>query len=74
MVEVLGGVGDRNPRRCGYVEGVSLKKGNLRGGERRKNEMDVEGKGDREGSDVTHPRGLRFAREERERFGGETER
>ncbi len=36
--------------------------------------MDVEGKGDREGSDVTHPRGSRFAREERERIGGENER
>ena len=33
------------------------------GGEGGKNEMDVEGEGDREGSDVSHPRGLRFARE-----------
>ncbi len=28
--------------------------------------MNVEGKGDREGSDVTHPRVSRFAKEERE--------
>ena len=33
------------------------------GGEGGKNEMDVEGEGDREGSDVSHPRGPRFARE-----------
>ena len=36
--------------------------------------MDVEGKGDREGSDMTHPRGSRFVREERERIGVENER
>jgi hypothetical protein len=29
---------------------------------------------DREGSDVSHPRGTRFAREEREGIGGENER
>jgi len=43
-------------------------------GERGKNEMDVECKSDGEGSDVTHPRSSRFAREERERIGGENER
>ena len=36
--------------------------------------MNVEGEGDREGSDVSHPRGPRFAREEREGIGGEYER
>ena len=36
--------------------------------------MNVEGEGDREGSDVSHPRGARFAREEREGIGGENER
>ena len=36
--------------------------------------MNVEGEGDREGSDVSHPRGPRFAREEREGIGGEKER
>ena len=45
-----------------------------RGGEWGENEMNVEGEGDREGSDVTHPRSSRFAREERERIGGEKER
>ncbi len=44
------------------------------GDEGRKNEMNVEGKGDREGSDVSHPRGARFARKEREGIGGENER
>ena len=44
------------------------------GGEGGKNEMNVEGEGDREGSDVSHPRGARFAREEREGIGGENER
>ena len=44
------------------------------GGKGGKDEMDVEGEGDREGSDVSHPRGSRFAREERERIGGEDER
>ena len=29
--------------------------------------MNVEGEGDREGSDVSHPRGTRFVREERKR-------
>ena len=43
-------------------------------GEGGKDEMDVERKGDGEGSDVTHPRSSRFAREERERVGGENER
>ena len=38
------------------------------------NEMNVEGEGDREGSDLPHPRGPRFAREEREGIGGENER
>ena len=41
------------------------------GGEGGGNEMNVEGEGDREGSDVSHPRGVRFAREEREGIGGE---
>ncbi len=36
--------------------------------------MDVEVEVDREGSDVSHPRGPKFAREERERIGGENER
>ena len=36
--------------------------------------MNVEGEGDREGSDVSHPRGARLAREEREWIGGENER
>ena len=36
--------------------------------------MDVEGEGDSKGSDVSHPRGPRFAREKRERIGGEKER
>jgi len=36
--------------------------------------MNVEGEGDREGSDKTHPGGPRFAREEREGIGGEDER
>jgi hypothetical protein len=36
--------------------------------------MNVEGGGYREGSDVPHPRGPSFAREEREGIGGETER
>ena len=44
------------------------------GGEGGKNEMNVEGEGDREGSDVSHPRGARFVREEREGIGGEKER
>ena len=48
------------------------------GDEGRKNEMNVEGdvtgEGDREGSDVSHPRGSRFVREEREGIGGEDER
>jgi hypothetical protein len=44
------------------------------GGEGGKNEMNVEGEGDREGSDVSHPRGTRFAREEREGVRGENER
>jgi hypothetical protein len=35
---------------------------------------DVEGKSDREGGDVTHPRGPRFAREKGERVGGKEER
>ena len=43
------------------------------GGEGGENEMDVEGEDDREGGDVSHPRGPRFAREERERIGGENE-
>jgi len=43
-------------------------------GEGGKDEMDVERQGDGEGSDVTHPRSSRFAREERERVGGENER
>ncbi len=34
------------------------------------NEMNVEDEGDREGSDVSHPRDPRFAREEREGIGG----
>jgi hypothetical protein len=38
------------------------------------NEMNVEVEGDREGSDVTHPRGPRFAREEREGIGGGNEK
>ncbi len=38
------------------------------------NEMNVEGEGDREGSDVSHPRGPRFDREEREGIGGENKR
>ena len=74
VVEVLGGVGDRNPRRRVYTETKNPEQGNLRGGERGKNEMDVEGKDDREGSDVSHPRGARLAREEREWIGGENER
>jgi hypothetical protein len=36
--------------------------------------MNVEDEGDREGSDVPHPRGPRFVREEREGIGGENER
>ena len=44
------------------------------GGERGKNEMNVEVEGDGEGSDVSHPRGARFVREEREGIGGENER
>jgi hypothetical protein len=36
--------------------------------------MNVEGEGYREGSDVTHPRGPNFTREEREEIGGENER
>ena len=44
------------------------------GGEWGKNEMNVEGEGDREESDVSHPRGVRFVREEREGIGGENER
>ena len=44
------------------------------GGEGGKNEMNVEGEGDREGSDVSHPRDERFDREEREGIGGENER
>ena len=44
------------------------------GGEGGKNEMNVEGEGDREGSDVSHPRGARLAREERDWIGGENER
>jgi hypothetical protein len=36
--------------------------------------MNVEGEGDREGSDVSHPRGARFVREERDGIGGENER
>ncbi len=44
------------------------------GGEGRKNEMNVEGEGDREGSDVSHPRGARLSREQREWIGGEIER
>jgi hypothetical protein len=44
------------------------------GGEGGKNEMNVEGECDREGSDVSHPRGARFAREKREGIGGENER
>jgi hypothetical protein len=44
------------------------------GGEGGKNEMNVEGEGDREGSDVSHPRGARFVREERDGIGGENER
>ncbi len=35
----------------------------VRGG-KTKNEMNVEDEGDREGSDVSHPRGPRFVREE----------
>jgi hypothetical protein len=38
------------------------------------NEMNVEGEGDREVSDVSHTRGVRFSREEREGIGGENER
>jgi hypothetical protein len=45
-----------------------------RGGAGGGNEMNVEGEGDREGSDLTHPRGPKFAREEREGIGGENER
>jgi hypothetical protein len=37
-------------------------------------EVNVEGKSDREGGDVEHPRGTRFAREKRGRFRGENER
>jgi hypothetical protein len=44
------------------------------GGEGGKNEMNVEVEVDREGSDVSHPRGVRFVREEREGIGGENER
>jgi len=44
------------------------------GDEGRKNEMNVEGEGDREGSDVSHPRGAMFVIEEREGIGGENER
>jgi len=36
------------------------------GGKGGENEMNVEVEGDREGSDVSHPRGVRFVREERE--------
>ena len=44
------------------------------GGEGGEDEVYVEVKGDREGSDVSHPRGPRFPREKRERIGGENER
>ncbi len=44
------------------------------GDEGGENEMNVEGEGDREGSDVSYPRGARFTREEREGIGGEDER
>jgi len=45
-----------------------------RGGEGGKDKVNVEGKDDREGGDVSNPRGPRFAREKRERIGGENER
>ena len=44
------------------------------GGETGKNEMNVEVEDDREGSDVSNPRGPRFAREVKKRIGGENER
>ena len=44
------------------------------GGEGGENEMNVEGEGNRERSDVSYPRGARFAGEEREGIGGENER
>ena len=44
---------------------------NSRGGEGGGNEVNVEGEGDREGSDVSNPRGPRFAREERKGIGGD---
>jgi hypothetical protein len=37
-------------------------------------DVDVESMSDRERSDVTHPRGPRFAREKGERVGGKEER
>ena len=72
-MEVLGGVGERNPRRGGEADAKSPEKGKLPEGEGGENEMDIECKGDGEGSDVTHPRSPNFAREERERIGGENE-
>jgi hypothetical protein len=43
-------------------------------GVRGENKMNGEGEGDREGSDVSNPRGPRFAREVKKRIGGENER
>ena len=70
----MGGVGERNPRRGGEADVRSPKERKSPVGERGKNEMDVECKGDGEGSDVTYPRNPRFVREERARVGGENER
>ena len=48
--------------------------GKSHGVEGGKSEMNVEGQIDGERGDVTHPRGPRFAREEREGIRGENER
>ncbi len=62
---------DHEEDRKGCRRDTSRNHTGVRGGG---NEMNVEGEGDREGSDVSHPRDARFAREEREGIGGENER
>ena len=59
-MEVLGGVGERNPRRGGETDVRSPKERKSPVGERGKNEMDVECKGDGEGSDVTIKKGPEY--------------
>jgi hypothetical protein len=67
-----------NVRKLGGRKGCCRKMGTKRieGRESRwggggKDKVDVEGKGDREGGDVSYPRGPRFGREKRERVRGE---